>query len=139
MACTKIKSASGSIRLVPVGEAYTLLPGEKRVGISRDCIKRDPPTLPPNPTKELLRELDAELGEGAGNWVKSFLSPVAKLLGKANCATCETRRVILNAYARLKAKHGQAEALKMIGELWNKSFQENDEEVLAKLKEYLNA
>jgi hypothetical protein len=63
--------------------------------------------------------------------------PLAKMVGKDRCSPCEARRIATNAYAQLKGKHGQLEALRIIKELWQLSFKEPPEAVLIKLKKYL--
>lgn len=86
----------------------------------------------------LQNELDTELGGGFGNWLKIIATPLAKLAGKTNCSTCEARRIATNAYAKLKKKYGQVEALRIIKELWADSMSKTGDEVLISLKKYLH-
>jgi hypothetical protein len=139
MPCVILQDVEGKRRLVQIGVPYRRLPGEIRVGVDRTCgaIKSEPVQVQ-STARVLLNELDQELGKGGiGDWFKILAKPVAKIVGKAQCSSCETRRVVANAYAALKAKHGQIEALRIIKDLVKASFSENDEEVLAKLKEFL--
>jgi hypothetical protein len=141
MACLVLKGLEGERRIPQDsrgGFRYAQIPGEKIVGIDPNCQGAvvQPVT---SESSKLIAELDAELGKGGGDWLKRFLKPAAKLLGKSNCMSCEGRRVVTNAYGALKAKHGQLEALRMIKDLWHRSFSEPEAEILKTLKEYLSA
>lgn len=124
------KNAQGVERIVPNGS--------KRFK-DEVCVGR---IIKDEQHRDLIKELDAELGKGGkgpGDWIKAFLSPIAKKLGKSRCTACEARRVATNAYAVLKAKYGMVEALRVMKELWEMSFTAKPDEVLIKLKEYLDA
>jgi hypothetical protein len=142
MACLLLRGPQGDRSIKPNldGKTYTysLLPGEKIAGMDNECNGQLALKEKPVKVKDLIQELDEEIGAGVGNWIKVFAAPVAKLVGKQGCTSCEVRRVITNAYARLKAKHGQAEALKIMGELWSLTLNK-PEIALEKLKEYLDA
>lgn len=138
MDCVQLKGVDGLIRLVPLGKPYIKAPGEVEAGISRGCgeavIVATPLKLVT--TNDLIKEIDTQIGGGAGNWIKKLAGPVAKLVGKEGCSGCEVRRVTANAYAKLKAKYGQAEALKKIAELW--AMSRDKELTLRTLKSYLD-
>jgi hypothetical protein len=141
MPCIVLKRPDGTTRKIPYGMNYIKHPGEEPVGIDRDCP--DGPRQfsghgAVSEKKQLLRELDEEIGSGAGDWIKRFVAPVAKKLGKQSCTACEARRVVTNAYARLKAKHGQLEALRIIKDLWKNSFSKTGEEILEELEKHLH-
>lgn len=87
-------------------------------------------------TAGLLAELDQKLGKGGGDWLKAFFTPVATLLGKQDCMSCEVRRVVTNAYARLKAKRGRMRALVAMWRLWRLATKD-PAKAATKLKEYL--
>lgn len=139
--CIKLKAPDGTVRVVKAGKQYALLPGERMIGVDLDCgtpVNRAP--SPYDERKRLLDELNGELGSGAGDWVKSFASPIARLLNKQACMGCEVRKVILNAYAKLKAKHGMVEALRMIKDLEVQATTGGDHvEILTQLKGWLDA
>src|SRR5215467_4903462 len=82
---------------------------------------------------KLLQELDKEVGSGMGDLIKSLAKPVAKLIGKKDCAPCEVRRVLLNAFPRLRRKYGLRRSVEIIKEL----AQEKPEEAARVLKHYL--
>lgn len=142
--CIKLQTPDGSTRYIANGQPYMLAPGEKRVGVDKTCGDgrpvKDAMTAAQLEKAALLKELNAELGSGAGDWVKLFAKPTAALLNKQNCMSCEVRKVVLNAYARLKARYGLLEALRMIKDLEVKSLAGGkDEEILTRLKAWLNA
>jgi hypothetical protein len=141
--CIKLASPDGSMRLVTEGVAYTLAPGERIAGVDRTCsgapLDQRPVTSHVRAKRELLTELNAELGSGAGDWVKTFAGPIAKLLNKESCMTCEVRRIILNAYAPLRAQHGRLEAVRRMQRLWKQAANGEHQAVLKEIKELLNA
>lgn len=137
MACVILKDIEGNKREIPENVPFEKLPGEKIVGINVNCgLKEGEKPRLPNTFMILAGELNAEIGEGKGDWIKALAKPVAKLLGKTGCSNCEARRIVTNAYAKLKGKHGQAEALRLIKDLWVASAS-NPEEALLALKEHL--
>lgn len=147
MACSIYKALDGSERRIPSGVAHIIAPGEIFIGVDRDCAmnpsdKRKKATVEVLKQREtyqsLAREVDKEIGSGVGDWIKRLASPVAKLLGKSGCSSCETRRIVTNAYGQLKNKHGQLEALRIIKELWSDSFKNDDLTTVKKLKGYLS-
>lgn len=137
MACVILQGPDGVVREIPMGTTYRKRPGEKILGANMNCGPQADNSRPNDERKQLLRELDEKIGHGAGDWIKRFAAPVAKILGKAGCSSCETRRIVTNAYARLKAKQGQAKALQIMAELWKESFSKPDEEILKALQSYL--
>lgn len=141
MACIILRTPEGHTRTVPEGVAYRLAPGEQVAGAVRACAGEIQLPHANDSLQQLVAELDQELGKGgAGDWLKVFASPVARILGRAGCMSCEVRRVVTNAYANLRAKHGTAEALRIMKELWQASLKPGatDIDVLNKLQEYLH-
>lgn len=137
--CVKLEAADGSIRLVVSGIPYRLRPGEKVVGVDRTCgVAKVDYVAPGKDDFAVLKdEIDQAVGVGAGDWIKTLAKPFAKLAGKTGCTACEARRLATNAYAQLKGKHGQLKAMSIMKDLWQMSFTEEPEAVLAKLKSYL--
>ena len=90
--------------------------------------------------QELLADIEGELvteGRGAGDWVKYFAKPVAEILGKQDCISCEVRGVILNAAKLVIAKHGKIKGSLIVGKLLRRSFTNPEETVLAEFRELL--
>jgi hypothetical protein len=89
----------------------------------------------------LIADIEGELklndGRGLGDWVKTFADPVAKLLGRQDCVSCEVRRVILNATKLVITRQGKIEGRKTIAALLRRSFTESEETVLAELQALL--
>jgi hypothetical protein len=86
----------------------------------------------------LIQSIEQEIkinGGGVGDWVKTFAGPVAKLLGKQDCVSCEVRRVILNATKVVIAKKGKVEGRRTILSLLRRSFTDPEEIVLAELRD----
>jgi hypothetical protein len=138
--CVILKSPDGATRLIRAGEPYRLLPGEKVDGVDRTCAgTQASPKVARNTRQTLAQELDQAVNGGLGDWIKVIAKPLAKLAGKTNCTACEARRIATNAYAQLKGKYGQLKAMSIMKELWEISFKKDSNEVLAKLKEYLDA
>lgn len=137
MNCVVLQSAEGTHRRVEAGKPYNLQPGERVLHIDRGCTGVLPPPLF-GVQASIMKELDAVVGNGMGNWIKTLAGPVARAMGKTHCTACEARRVVANAYAKLKAKYGKLEALVKIKELWMLSTKESGDKVLYKLKEYLS-
>jgi hypothetical protein len=125
----------------PDGSRYTIAPGENHPADHRAVgIERDGVSLPEEEraAREMLAEIERELqieGHGLGDWVKMFARPVALLLGKDDCLSCEFRKVCLNAAKKLKAKYGYAEGKSRVKELIRRSFTEKPEVLLRELKE----
>lgn len=86
----------------------------------------------------LRDELQAEIGAGYGDWIRFLAKPIAEVAGKKGCTACEARRIVTNAYGRLKEKHGSISALSMIKDLWALSMKADGDEVLMKLRGLLN-
>jgi hypothetical protein len=136
--CIKLKSPDGAIRLIRSGEPYRLLPGEKIDGVDRTCGGTQvTPTATRKTRSALVQELDEAVGGGLGDWIKVMARPLANMVGKDRCTPCEARRIATNAYAQLKGKYGQLEALRIIKDLWTLSFKGEPEQVLLELKKYL--
>lgn len=135
MACI-ILELNGSKRSIPEGQPYRLIPGEKITGVDENCNGKIQAIGASKPS--LHDELAREIGGGFGDWIRTLATPIATVLGKKGCTSCEARRLVTNAYARLKAKHGQMEALAIIKDLWALSFRSSGDDVLRKLKEVLH-
>ncbi len=138
--CVRLKSPDGSVRLIKSGQPYRKLPGEVIDGVDRTCgsaIVHPDLAARRTEAQELKNELDQAIGTGAGDWIKTLAKPFALLAGKTNCTACEARRLATNAYAQLKGKHGQLEAMRIMKELWSLSFTSEPVEVLRKLETYL--
>lgn len=140
MNCLILKNSKGEKRLVPLDGVTNYVQAKDEVvdGVAKDCNIEDPVVVVAQPNITLVAELDREIGPGAGNWIKTLVAPVAKLLGKQQCGGCESRRVVANAYSRLKEKYGQIDALAKIKDLWQMSLTESPDVVMAKLKEYIS-
>jgi hypothetical protein len=144
MKCIKWQAVDGTVRVIPMGVAFKRLPGEKPigredckfVGEGKDRLLISRKELKGRPVNHLSEELDKELGSGLGDMIKVFAAPIAKLLGKGKCSSCNTRRVITNAYGKLKEKHGQLEALRIMKRLWKDTFDKRitEAEVLKSLR-----
>lgn len=135
MACI-ILEVNGSTRSIPDGQPYRLQPGEKITGVDKNCNGSVVKIRPNGPT--VHDELIQEIGGGFGDWIRTLTSPIAEVMGKKGCSSCEARRLVTNAYAKLKAKHGQIGALAIIKDLWALSFRAEGDQVLIKLKEILH-
>jgi hypothetical protein len=139
MPCILFKNAqTGEIRsvVVEVGESVQHRVGEVLLEVRNDC---DRPNLEQQPIEKhipLRQELDDALGSGAGDWIRTMVKPLAKFVGKDRCSQCEARRIATNAYAKLKVKYGQLEALRIIKELW--AMSSDPDATLQKLKEHLD-
>ena len=131
--CAKISKPDGTFYTKDFGTTFRLGPGEKIVGRSYNCGHLVKPVTP-----NLQQELSAELGVGFGDILKQLAKPFAKVMGKQGCSSCEARRLITNAYAKLKAKHGQLEAMTTIRDLWALSFKASGDEVLKQLEAKLH-
>jgi len=132
MACLQLKNPiTGETRnlSVAIGESVPMLPGEIVVGAGSSCNGEASP-------QTLQQELDSAIGSGSGDWIRDLAKPLAKLLGKEGCSKCEARRLATNAYGKLKDKHGQLEALRIIKELWQMSLTDADA-TLIRLQQYL--
>ena len=142
MACLVFRLLDGTERRIPPSPdgqfRRASIPGEIYVGIDPTCGGEIALMPVQNESAALVAELDAELGGGAGDWIKRLAGPAARLLGVSSCMSCEARRVITNAYGQLKARHGKVEALRMIKTLWSRSFKEDEAAILETLKEYLS-
>ena len=117
---------------------YRLLPGEVIIGTRLD--NSVPSYASVDPAALLVAEIEGELGtdgKGVGDWAKRLLKPVALLLGKQNCLSCEARRLVLNAVTKLTEKHGKVEAKRIIKDLLVRSLKEEPSEILQSLKEVL--
>jgi hypothetical protein len=136
MRCIKLKSVTGTERLIPVGKPYTKQPDEDLLPGVWDC-ENGQASLKNKPTPSLAQELNSEIGSGMGDWIKVVAKPVASLVGKQNCSPCEAKRIIVNAYGRLKARHGKLKAISIMKDLWQMSAAGKPEEALAQLKEQL--
>ena len=140
MACIILKLGKDERRIPPDPDGqfrYRLQPGEIFDGSIDPTCGGDVALQPANDdTARLIEELDARLGTGGGDWLKYFFTPVALVVGKKNCMSCEVRRVVTNAYANLKAKRGRVRALVAMAWLWKLSMKD-PQAAAARLKEYL--
>lgn len=125
-------------RKVQEGKPYRPKHGEVVIGVESD---NEPVQYVQVSEAELLmREIETELkddGHGLGSWAQYFAKPVAKLLGKTSCMSCEARKAALNALTQLTEKHGKPEAKKIVMGLIVKSFKSPPEVVLKELREAL--
>ena len=134
MACIVLEN-NGVRRTVRDGEPYKLARGEFIAGVDANCeggfeaVDRQTPRL--------QDEMSQVVGPGFGDWIKVMAAPIAEVMGKKGCTTCEARRIVTNAYAKLKAQHGQLKALAMIKDLWALSYKADGDQVLLRLKELL--
>lgn len=132
-----LKSPFGE-RKVEAGKPFRFLPGEIIIGTQVDEAVSYHHVQ--DKTRILLDDIEKELqieGNGLGDWVKTFASPVAALLGKSKCQSCDVRKVVLNSLQKLTDKHGAREAKRIIKDLIWRSFKEDNEVILKELKEYL--
>ncbi len=144
MPCIVLKIGNSTRRIPPDPDGqfrYILQPGEKFDGsIDPNCggeIAMQPVN---DEAQALLAEIEAELateGQGLGDWVATFAAPVAVLIGKKNCMSCEVRKAALNALTKLTEKHGKKKAKRMIKKLITRSFFEKPEKIMRDLKRYL--
>jgi hypothetical protein len=116
MSCVKVKSLAGREREICDGKVVPL--------------KIE--TLP----QSTFSELEKEIGAGIGDVIKVLAAPMAKIVGRENCSSCEGKRLGFNAVPELIRKHGLAKTGGILKEL----FQMQDKEQIAvKLKEHLDA
>ena len=127
---------NGAKRLIESGKPYRLQPGEVLTGVDENCGGNTIRIV--GKTDTLHDELALEVGPGMGDWIRTLATPIATVMGKKGCTTCEARRIVTNAYGQLKAQHGQLKALGMMKDLWMLSMKAEGDEVLARLKEMLN-
>ena len=137
MGCFTLRGPNGD-RLIAENQNYRLGPGEYIVPGLIDWNCGPQATGAADQLTALIRDLDKELSGEVGDWIKVFAKPVAKALGKANCMSCEVRRVIGNAYGDLANKYGKVKALSIIIDLVKKSAVNSELDVLMELKECLN-
>ena len=149
MACLVIGKPDGSLRYVAPDEdgqyRWKADVGERAIREEENCIAlsksfkvKSTDLKKQVQSPNLLNELDARLGSGGGDWLKVFFEPVARAIGKANCMGCEVRRVVTNAYSKLRDKHGKVVALVLMARLWYLSTKDVDK-ATKQLKDYLNA
>ena len=143
MACLHIKLPDNTIRKIvtQVGESVSMGAGEIVAGVSENCEGELSTTLPVNTTvhpQSLYAEMESEIGPGAGDFIKALAAPLAKLMGKEGCSSCEARRIVTNAYSKLKTKYGIIKTVSILKELWQMSFNESGDAVLGKLQEHLD-
>jgi hypothetical protein len=138
MPCIILQADNGSQRSIIEGAPYKLDLGEKVIGIDPECGGTVIHANQPPPANSLHDELAAEVGSGFGDWIRAIAGPIAAVTGKRGCTTCEARRIVTNAYGRLKEQHGQFKALSMIKDLWALSMRASGNDVLMKLRELLD-
>jgi hypothetical protein len=138
MPCIVLQATDGNKRLIPHGSPYQLARGETVVGVDNTC-GGDVRLISVVPKVEpLQKELQDQIGPGFGDWIRSLATPIATVMGKRGCTTCEARRLVTNAYGKLREQHGQLKALSIIKDLWMLSTTASGDEVLVKLKEVLD-
>jgi len=129
----------------PDGSRYTVAPGENYPGEHRAVDLENDESDAANDAEEkaamdmladIERELGAEKGE-AGDWVAFFAKPVAIVLDKDDCLSCEFRRVCMNAGKKLRRIYGPAEGKKKMKALIRRSFTEDAAALGLELKELL--
>ena len=144
MKCMILEDLEGNRRAVIMGKSFRFKPGEKIID-REDCIAAGQFLIHrkelkrPEKRISLQQELETELGAGFGDVMKRFAGPIAKLLGKSQCSSCDVRKIIVNGYGKLKAKYGMIEALRIMKLLWQDSFDTRipGEEILKQLQEKL--
>lgn len=137
MACFTLRGPNGD-RKIPEGETYRMEPGEAIIEglIDWSCGPQGSPGSY-DATLALLSELDAKLGKHGGDWLRAFFGPVAIVLGKTHCMSCDVRRIVANAYAALKLKRGRLGAILTMASLWRLSMKD-PAAAASKLKEYVS-
>jgi len=132
----------GNIRKVEtdVGESVAMLPGEIVYAVSQNCDGDFSAGIPQlmSEQRSLFQELQQEIGPGAGDFIKTIANPIARFMGKEGCTACEARRIVTNAFGKLKTKYGLIKAANILRELWEMSMKDEGEKVLEKLQEHLN-
>ena len=139
MPCIKLIKQDGSEEIIQPNEPFKKGLGD-RVVVDNTCgdVSKTPLILRMTNNSNNIATLDKEIGPGLGDWVKVLASPVARLLGKSNCASCEATRISLNAFNKLKGKYGKVEALKLMAELVVKTKSGEVDSAVRKLQEYLH-
>jgi hypothetical protein len=126
----------------PDGSRYTIAPGEnhpadhRAIGIERNGVDESEDKA----TMQMLQEIEQELGAEAGtsgDWVAFFAKPIALVLDKEDCLSCEFRRVCLNCGKKLRRIYGPAEGKKKMKALIKRSFTENAQALGLELKKLL--
>ena len=138
MSCIRLKALDGSERSVEEGKPYKKIIGEKAIGMDPECNGKVAPISLRigGRASDLLKELNDMVGPGLGNWIEVMAKPVAKVLGKTGCVPCQAKSVTLNAFSKLRSKHGIIKTGPIIVELF-KLANDNPEQAALKLQEYL--
>jgi len=129
-----LKNKYGEIKKVAPGEMYDGTEWRPNGQIENDG---QPLSEIERSAQEMLAEIDRELGRdghGPGDWIKTFARPVAALLGKEDCVSCEVRRTVINAAKKLSKKYGYEEGKRRVKGLLRRSFSEPPERILQELK-----
>jgi hypothetical protein len=129
----------------PDGSRYTVAPGARHPGDHRAVgIEKDGADLAASQeeadTLAMLGEIERELGPDkgtSGDWVKFFAKPIAHVLNKDDCLSCEFRRVCLDAGKKLRKIHGPAEGKKKMMDLITRSFTDDAGRLAAELRSLL--
>jgi hypothetical protein len=134
-----LRKPNGDEKRVMPGENYDASEGWEVAGVDNTAIGsvifKDH-----QDAERLLVEIERELAvenTAMGDWIKRMAAPIARLIGKQNCLRCEVRRVMLNAAARLKEKHGEREGKRLLKSLLIRSYREPVETILRELKSHL--
>ncbi len=133
----ELRRADGSLRLVAPGENFDSEWTPTGKILNSDGVSLSQEDLE---ARAMLAEIERELateGKGLGDWVKFFAKPVALLLGKEDCLSCEFRKVCLNAVKKLRAKYSDAEGKRRAKELIKRSFTEEPQALFVELKTLL--
>ena len=139
MACIILVDHEGVERVIPENTPFTRKPTEKIKGVDYNCHpEKSQLHAGASVAMQLAQELDKATGQGLGDLIKVFATPVARMIGRKSCSKCEARRVTINAFAKLKAKlGGTMEAVKKMNEL-RTLIKEDPEKAMEELKELIS-
>jgi len=118
-------------RKVEEGATFILALGESVVGSESDGLQ-DHVDIDQTKLDQELAELSHTAGNpgfGMGDMIAILAKPVALVLGKTDCASCEVRKMIFNIWRKLGAK--------AVWKLVKMSMNEPAETVAARLREIL--
>jgi len=118
-------------RKVEEGATFILALGESVVGSESDGLQ-DHVDIDQTKIDQELAEISHIAGNpgfGMGDMIAILAGPVALVLGKTNCASCEVRKMIFNVWRKLGAK--------AVWKLVKMSLDEPPETVAARLREIL--
>src|SRR5688500_3238017 len=96
----------------PDGTRYTVEPGEnhptehRAIGLEKNGVDISEEE---KQAMQMFSEIEQELGAEAGStgdWVAFFAKPIAVVLDKEDCLSCEFRRVCMNCGKKLRRIYG---------------------------------